>query len=93
MLQRLPTGRGVRLLGVGVSNLTREASDRQLILPGVDGPGVSDPGDAGRSDGWDAAYGAVDAIRSRFGRSSIGPASTTGPADPGERPWGPAPDP
>jgi DNA polymerase IV len=67
LLGRLPVSRGVRLLGVGVSNLTKEVPVRQMSLDDLDtGGGVPD-------DSWDAANGAVDAIRSRFGPGVIGP--------------------
>jgi DNA polymerase IV len=83
MLEALPVERGVRLLGVGVANLTREAPVVQLSLD--DGGGAA--------DGWDAANDAVDAIRSRFGAGVIGPGRLVGSPDrPGSKPWGPDAD-
>jgi DNA polymerase IV len=73
---------GVRLLGVSVSGLV-PGGGRQLTL---------DEAAAGPS--WREASGAIDAIRSRFGASAIGPASSVEPGGagasrPGENPWGP----
>jgi DNA polymerase IV len=72
---------GVRLLGVSVGALT-EGAARQLSL------------DEAGSAGWDDATDAVDAIRARFGRSAIGPASLAdgggvGVHQPGQAQWGP----
>jgi DNA polymerase-4 len=72
---------GVRLIGVSMSGLS-DASTRQLTLDDVGAPG------------WDDAIQAVDAIRERFGATSIGPATL---ADPdglhvrreAQAPWGP----
>ncbi len=72
---------GVRLIGVSVSGLSQGAA-RQLSL------------DEAGSTGWDDATDAVDAIRARFGRAAIGPATL---AEGGrvrvrqeqEAPWGP----
>ena len=80
LLEQLPVGRGVRLVGVGVTNLTREPEQQGTLF-----------GD-GEDDGaaWDAANEAVDAIRSRFGSSLIGPARLAGRHDaPGTNRWGP----
>lgn len=83
LLLTLPVSRGVRLLGVGVSNLTGEVPVRQLTL---DDLGAED--ETARI--WDAANQAVDAIRSRFGVRVIGPGRLVGSPDgPGTRPWGP----
>ena len=62
---------GVRLLGVGVSNLTPASDDdaattEQLHLD----LGGADPG-----GGWRLAAGAMEAVRSRFGDDAVGPAS------------------
>lgn len=78
MLGRLPVDRGVRLVGVGVSNLTDEVVAEQLSF------------DAPAQDGWDAANQAVDAIRDRFGTRLIRPARLAGrPERSGAAPWGP----
>ncbi len=92
LLLALPVSRGVRLLGVGVSNLTHEAPARQLTLEDVAGEDRS--GEPPAED-WDAANEVVDAIRSRFGADVIRPGRLVGsPERPGTRPWGPqAPDP
>ena len=94
LLEALPVARGVRLLGVGMSNLGRGVVAEQLTLVGPDGgdgPDAADSDGAGASDAsWDAAYGAVDAIRSRFGAGVIRPARLAArPGAPGSRPWGP----
>ncbi len=72
---------GVRLIGVSVSGLSAGAT-RQLSL------------DEAGAAGWDGATEAVDAIRARFGRAAIGPASLAEPGrvavhQPGDAPWGP----
>lgn len=80
MLERLPVHTGVRLLGVGVSNLARGAAPEQLSF------------DTPTDDGWDATNQVVDAIRDRFGAQLIRPARLAGR---GERSasaqWGPDP--
>ena len=77
---------GVRLLGVGVSNLVPRA-DEQLRL--------DDPGDA--SGGAEPAVArAVDQVRQRFGDRAVGPVSLLRGDDGlavkrrGEQQWGPA---
>lgn len=78
MLLRLPVERGVRLVGVGMSKLVREPAQQQLLFDEADGTA------------WDAANEAVDAIRSRFGSSLIGPARLAGrDTTPGANQWGP----
>lgn len=67
LLSQLPVERGVRLIGVGGSNLTSEEPARQLTLD--DGAAGTD-----RAGEWDAANRAVDDVRSRFGGGVIGPA-------------------
>jgi len=72
---------GVRLLGVGVSNLSH-GEPEQLSLASVEGavgdePGAGGPG--GVTDGWERATGAVDRIRARFGDAAVGPAAMIGP--------------
>jgi len=83
MLLRLPVERGVRLVGVGMANLQREPEQQQLSFDDL----TEEP------QAWDAANEAVDAIRSRFGSSLIGPARLAGrDATPGANQWGPRSD-
>jgi DNA polymerase-4 len=94
---------GVRLLGVGVSNLTATAAApaEQMRLdfaaPGPpDSSGRARP--ATRPKSWRHASGAVDAVRDRFGDGAVGPATLLGPMGlrvkrPGDTQWGPAGDP
>jgi DNA polymerase IV len=62
------TGRPVRLLGLGVSQITESSDPMQLDVA---------------SDGrWTEVDATVDAIRRRFGQSAVGPARLLGPSDP-----------
>ncbi len=84
MLEQLDVTPGVRLVGVGMSNLDTGAA-RQLTLDEVEVEG-----DAGR----DKANQAVDEIRRRFGARSIGPATLVDHAgvrtfEVGQQQWGP----
>jgi DNA polymerase-4 len=83
---------GVRLLGVGVSNLG-EPPPHQLSLD-LAGP-LGEP-----VASWGRAAGAVDRIRARYGESAVGPAALLDPGGPGASgglrtvrrgaaPWGP----
>ena len=87
MLSLLPVQRGLRLVGVGVSNLGHEPIQQQLSLDlGAtgDGRGGVEPGH------WDAANRAVDAIRERFGAQLVRPARLAGrPERAGSAQWGP----
>jgi DNA polymerase-4 len=80
LLARIETGAGVRLLGVGVTNLD-ESGAVQLRLDA--------DADAGQ---WRSATEAVDAIRDRFGTDAIHPAAFTGRGAkrPGDQQWGPS---
>ena len=90
---------GVRLLGVGVSSLGKEAvsSGLQLALFGAD-EAATDATDAGSSAHRDLDA-AVDAIRARYGAASVGPAALADGAAglrlkrPGDSQWGPAAEP
>jgi DNA polymerase-4 len=62
---------GVRLLGVSASNFGEPAE--QLSLDELMGDGESGP--VATAGEWQAAEETIDAIRSRFGTSAIGPAS------------------
>ena len=84
LLAAVDVSPGVRLLGVGVSNLV-EGMTRQLSLD------LATDGD----DGWGRATRAVDRIRDRFGDRAVGPAALVGPDGlrprrRGSAPWGPA---
>jgi DNA polymerase-4 len=75
---------GVRLLGVSVSGLVDDAA-RQLSLEEVE------------TRSWEDADRAVDAIRGRYGREAIVPATLAGPQGirvkrRGDQQWGPADD-
>jgi DNA polymerase-4 len=89
---------GVRLLGVGVSNLspTSEAAVEQMSLD-LEAPvprgGAPDSSPA-PAESWRQASGAVDAIRDRFGDAAVGPARLVGKDGlqvkrPGDTQWGP----
>jgi DNA polymerase IV len=82
LLDEIDVGPGVRLFGVGISNLTEDAA-RQLSLDEV------------LSTGWDDATRAVDEVRARFGDGAVGPGTLAG-ADglrvkrQGDTQWGPS---
>ena len=80
---------GVRLLGVGVSQLDDTGGARQLSLDSLLDP----EGPEAQAD-WIAAEEAIDAVRARFGATALGPASLAGPdgirvARKGQQQWGP----
>jgi len=105
LLDAVEVSPGVRLLGVGVSNLaaTGPAPSEQLTLD-LDASTAKDrsPSVGGRDQTaprtWREASGAVEAVRQRFGDGSVGPATLLGQAGlrvkrPGDTQWGPpAPD-
>jgi len=85
LLETVDPGAGVRLLGVGVSNLG--PTGRQLSMP-IAGVGDDDAG------GWGAASEAVDTVRRRFGAGAVGPAALAGRGGlrvkrRGDTQWGP----
>lgn len=76
---------GVRLLGVSVSGLQEQSAARQLSFDLT----------SHRRETWSEVMAVVDAIRVRFGTSSVGTASMVGPEGivvPARRqaPWGPS---
>jgi DNA polymerase-4 len=79
LLAAIDPSAGVRLLGVGVTNLDA-AGAVQLTLD-----------DAGGGPGWHDATPAVDAIRDRFGDDAIKPGTLASRAvkRPGDTQWGP----
>ncbi len=89
LLRDVDVSPGIRLLGVGVSNLS----------PAGPGPPEQMSLDLGRGRSSHprlvSASGAVDSIRDRFGPSAVGPATLIGPNGlrikrPGDTQWGPA---
>jgi DNA polymerase-4 len=93
LLDSVDVSPGVRLLGVGVSNLSPAESEtvEQMSLD-LAGPAGSAPAASGS---WQQASGAVDAIRERYGDEAVGPARLLGAAGlrlkrPGDTQWGPA---
>ncbi|GAC1542330.1 MAG: DNA polymerase IV [Acidimicrobiales bacterium] len=86
---------GVRLIGVGVSNLS-EGAARQLSLLGP-GPEETPSSGEGSAEDWERATAAIDLIRGRFGESAVGPAALLGVKGlrvkrRGDTQWGPAAD-
>jgi hypothetical protein len=74
----------VRLVGVGVANLGKDAPEQQTLFD-------VGPDDVAAAESWDAANEAVDAIRSRFGSALIKPARLVGSdRRPGDQQWGPS---
>jgi hypothetical protein len=90
---------GVRLLGVGVSNLAGigAAPTEQMRLDFDARASAGGPGPPLPPKSWRHAAGAVDAVRDRFGDGAVGPATLLGPAGirvkrPGDTQWGPPGD-
>jgi DNA polymerase-4 len=82
---------GVRLLGVGVSNLSAAGSDRpeQMSFELAAASGLP------AQESWHRASGAVDAVRDRFGGEAVGPARLLAAGGmetkrPGDTQWGPS---
>jgi len=95
LLSDLPVSRGVRLLGLGVTNLVNGEWGEQLVLD-ITGSSTVDPTRQGvaaqgpTSDDREAVDVAVDAIRRRFGDGIIGPGRLApGGPTPGSQRWGP----
>ena len=82
LLDQVDVSPGVRLLGVGVSNLVEDGA-RQLSLD-----------DVGDEAAWSDASRAIDAIRTRFGSDAVGPATLAREGElrvkrEGDTQWGP----
>lgn len=104
LLEAVDLGEGIRLLGVGVSNLTADGlQPLQMQLFPESGGGLSTEAGAGEGFGgeeqvkWRSATGAIDSIRDRFGDSAVAPAATVGAGGirvkrTGDTQWGPRPD-
>lgn len=106
LLESVDVSGGVRLLGVSLSGFTDTGSGVQLSLlgdedPGPEGSGAGGPGWSATDEdverlqrSWSGVTDAVDDIRSRFGRASVGPASLMGKdglrvRERGDAQWGP----
>ncbi len=93
LLSGIDPGDGVRLLGVSASGLGTDGVD-QLSFDLGDGLDEANQSATAREQSWHDVTAAVDAIRSRFGRSAVGSAATVtdeGVQVPARRdaPWGP----
>jgi DNA polymerase-4 len=91
LLRGVDVGPGVRLLGVGVSNLSAAGVEpaEQMSLD------LDDTGAGAGRDRQASASDAVDAIRDRFGDKAVGPAALLGRQGlrvkrSGDTQWGPA---
>jgi DNA polymerase IV len=106
LLESVDVSAGVRLLGVSLSGFTDTGAGVQLSLLGDEDPGPESIGAGGPGwsttdedverlqRSWSGVTDAVDDIRSRFGRASVGPASLMGRdglrvRERGEAQWGP----
>ena len=95
LLAEVDVSPGVRLLGVGVSQLG-DRSDRGGQQLSLDALLAEEAG--GSVADWSSAEEAVDAVRARFGDTAVGPASLAGPrglrvARKGQQQWGPDEEP
>ncbi len=93
LLAGIDPGEGIRLLGVSASGLTVGGVD-QLSFDLGDGLDESSESALAREQSWHDVTAAVDAIRTRFGTSSVGSAAHVtdeGVQVPARRdaPWGP----
>jgi len=93
LLDAVDVAPGVRLFGLGLSNLVEDAPHQLSLddLTTTEGPGA--PGAAGAA--WSAVTEAVDAVRARFGDAAVVPAALAGrgplrPKRSGDQQWGPA---
>jgi DNA polymerase-4 len=95
LLAQVDVTAGVRLLGLSVSGLSRDAA-RQLTLDldaGSGGPARQ--GGPVAAPAWEDTSRAVDQVRDRFGAGAVGPAALLGESGlrvkrPGDTQWGPA---
>jgi DNA polymerase IV len=101
LLEEVDVSPGVRLLGVGVSNLNPvdhgPAEQMALDLGSLDDHHGSSR-ESNLLAGREEAAAAVDAIRERYGPAAVGPAVLLGPGGvrikrPGDTQWGPLPQP
>ncbi len=88
---------GIRLLGVSASNLVEGTAGDQLSFDLADGRDEGAESATTREQSWQDVTAAVDAIRTRFGKGSVGSAAMVtdeGVQVPARRdaPWGPAAD-
>ncbi len=93
LLETVDPGEGIRLLGVSASGLVAAGID-QLSFDLGDGVGEDVESAVAREQSWQEVTAAVDAVRTRFGRSSVGSAGRVtedGVQVPERRdaPWGP----
>jgi DNA polymerase IV len=106
LLGSVDVSAGVRLLGISLSGFTDSGAGVQLSLlgdedPGPEASGAGGPGWSATDEdverlqrSWSGVTDAVDGIRSRFGRASVGPASLMGKEglrvrERGDAQWGP----
>jgi DNA polymerase-4 len=94
LLAGIDPGEGIRLLGVSASGLTPDGVD-QLSFDLGDGQVEGSQGAMAREQSWQDVTAAVDAIRTRFGKTSVGSAAMVtdeGVEVPARRdaPWGPS---
>jgi DNA polymerase-4 len=80
LLEAVDLVAGVRLLGVSVSGLGPSDAARQLAFSLFPGPGDPERG-ASTQASWEEVARALAAIRVRFGRGAVGPASGVGARD------------
>jgi DNA polymerase-4 len=93
LLASIDPGEGIRLLGVSASGLVPGGAD-QLSFDLGDGRSEGDQGAESLEQSWQDVTAAVDAIRTRFGRTAVGATARVteeGVQVPARRdaPWGP----
>ncbi len=95
LLASVELGDGIRLMGVGVSNLS--SSDEEPVQMQLFSESQDDRHDRDEAERWRSATGAIDSIRDRFGESAVAPAAIVGPSGirvkrAGDTQWGPRPE-